>query len=115
MTPRSRARKGARPESGVAGTIGRQSTVAGETPRSLDEHADADALALGIRQPLDAPVLRCDELLASYDHARVGILGARPGRGVDRGCTEIPHARHSSKRRDRGYNAPALKRWWRNW
>ena len=41
--------------------------------------------------PVDASVLRRDELVALQDDARVGVLGAGRGRGVDGGCTEVAH------------------------
>ena len=44
-----------------------------------------------VEDVVDPAVLRRDELVALEDDARVGILGAGSGRGVDRSCTEFAH------------------------
>src|SRR5581483_8972874 len=95
---------------GVAGTLRRQSAVAGEAPRAADEDADADALRLRIAQRLDAPVLRRDRLAPPEDGPGVGVPGPGAERRVDRRCTGLAH-------RPRTLPAATMPsaRWWRNW
>ena len=57
--------------------LGVEPPVAGEAPGAVDEHAHADALALGVVEPLDAPVAGSDHLRAPDDHPRVRV--GRPG------------------------------------
>ncbi len=117
IPPAGRARERARAQRGVAGPVRGEPPVAGEAPRAAGEHADADALALAVAQRLDATVLRRHRLVAAQYGARVGVL--RPGaqRRVHRRPTQIVHRPDSSRRKPqlRSYNAPALRRWWRNW
>ena len=68
-----------------------ETAVAGESPRAVDEDADADPLALRVDELLDAPVLRRHLLRAPDNGARVGVFGAGTGRGIDGKRTEIAH------------------------
>ena len=85
------ARERAGAEGRLTGAFWREPSVAGETPRTVDEHADADALALRIVELLDTPILRRDLLTAPHDGARVGVLGAGTGSRIDRCRTQVAH------------------------
>ena len=89
------AREGAGPKRRLASAFAGEPAVAREAPRAVHEDADADPLALRVREPLDSSVLRRDELVALGDHACVGVLGPSPGRRIDRGCTKITHRRRT--------------------
>src|SRR6185437_2159580 len=95
MPTRGSAREGAGPKRRLASAFARKPAVAREAPRAVDEDADADPLALRIREPIDSSVLRCDELVALGDHPCVRVLGSSPGRRIDRGCTKITHRRRT--------------------
>src|SRR5207245_9077458 len=71
-----RARKRARANCRVAGAGFVEATVAGKAPRAVDEHPDADALALDVADGLDAPVLRGDRLGAPEDAASIRVRSA---------------------------------------
>ena len=88
------AREGAGPKRRLASAFAGEPAVAREAPRAVHEDADADPLALRVREPLDSSVLRRDELVALGDHACVGVLGPSPGRRIDRGCS----THHASRR-----------------
>src|SRR2546430_15727120 len=85
-------RESARSKRRLAGALRGQAAVAGEAPGAVDEHADADALALRVGELLDATILRRDELAAPHDCARVGVLGTRPDSRIDRSCAEVAHS-----------------------
>ena len=65
----------------------REPAVAREAPGTVEQHADADALAFGIGEAVDAPVLRRDELVPLHHDACVRVLGPSPDRRVNCGCT----------------------------
>ena len=66
-------------------------------PGAVEKHSHADALALRIGEAFDASALGRHELVSLHHDACVRILGSSPGRGIDRGCTEITHARDSNQ------------------
>ena len=78
VTPRSRARKGRRPQRRLPGTCLVEPAFAGESPRAVDEDADADALALGVAQVVDLAVLRDHVLAPKPNGARVRVGGPGP-------------------------------------
>ena len=86
-----------------------QPAFAGESPRAVDEDADADALALGVAQVVDLEVLRDDVLAPKSDRARVGIRGPGPQCCIDRCLGQRLHAVSLT------VATLAVARWWRNW
>ena len=114
------AREGAGSEGRVACAVGGKPAVTGEPPGAVEEHPHADALALRIGEAFDASALRRHELVSLHHDACVRVLGSRSSSRIHRRCTEVSHARDSNQaartiRSAHGYNAPAFKRWWRNW
>ena len=84
-------RERVRPLRSFACALLRQPAVGREPPGAVDEHADADALALDVVHGLDVPVLRRDRLGTAKDAARVGVRSAGANCGVDGVTAEIPH------------------------
>ena len=120
MLARGRSRESAGADGCVACAVCGEPAVGRESPGAVEQYAYADAFTLGIGEALDPPVLRRDELVPLHHDACIRILGPRSSRRIHCGCTEIAHARHSNQaarttRPAHGYNAPAFKRWWRNW
>ena len=101
------AREGGCPERGVAGRRVVQPPDPGEPPGAVDEHPDADALALGVAQIVDLAVLRDHGLAPERDRARVRV--GRP-------CAQCRIHRCLGQRLHRPtlpMARPGLARWWR--
>ena len=81
-----------RAERSLTRSLETQSPIAGKSPGAPDEHADPDPFALGIRDALDASVLRRHELVALEDDPRIRVLRSSRGCRIERGCTEFTHS-----------------------
>src|SRR5439155_3398324 len=101
--------EGGRAQRSLAGARLVEAALAGEAPGAVDEHPDADSLALGVAQVVDLPVLRDDVLAPKRDRARVRVRGAGAQRRVHRCLGQRLHVSTLTV----ATLAPA--RWWRNW
>jgi hypothetical protein len=91
MPPRRRLCERACAQGRIPGSLGGQAAVASESPGALDENTDADPLALGIGEALDAAVLGRDELVSLQNDSGVRVLGACAGSRINRRRAEIAH------------------------
>src|SRR5436305_2041716 len=69
-----------------------ETPVAGEAPSAVDEHADADPLALDVVDPVDATVPGRDGLRTPHDRARVSVGRTCRERRSDGFFAERSHA-----------------------
>ena len=92
-----RGRAGPRDPHGLGGDAvrlgGGQVVAGGEAPGPVDDHADAEALALAAGDALDAAGLDGDRLLEPPDHAHVGVRRAQGGGRVEGTAGQIAHWR----------------------
>ena len=115
----SSAREGAGSEGRVACAVLRKADGRAN-PQAPLRSTRTPILALRIGEEFDASALRRHELVSLHHDACVRVLSARSGRPHRPRLHIGPHARDSNQaartlRSGRGYNAPAFKRWWRNW
>src|SRR5206468_1755787 len=92
VTPRNDPNEPDRPQHRVARYSLVEPTLAGESPRAVDEHPNADALALRVGKIVDLAVLRDDELAAKGDRPSIYVGRARPQCRVNRCLGERLHA-----------------------
>jgi len=84
-------RKRAGSQRGIPRPSRRKPAVGRKAPGAVQEHAHPDALALGIRETLDAAALRRNELIPFQHNARVCVLGPGTGRRIHGRCTDVSH------------------------
>ena len=88
-----RARTSQRAARRVPGAVRVEPPVAREAPGAVDEHADADALALAVAERLDAAVLRRHRLVAPTT-ARASAYSAPAASAASTACrAKLPHRR----------------------
>src|SRR5439155_10725399 len=97
-----RAREGAGAKRCLAGTVGREPPVAGESPRAGNEHPDSDSLAFRVDEVLDRAVLGGDELRSARDDACVGVISAGAAGRIDGSRTQVPHGLENNLERSSG-------------
>jgi hypothetical protein len=84
-------RKGARLGCRGLRAVRAQAPVAGEAPSTVDQRADAEALALHVVEPVDPPVPRRDRLRPAKNDPGVCVGGSGGERRGDRLFAELAH------------------------
>jgi hypothetical protein len=92
-TARARARERGRTSGRFLRPCRRETPIAGESPRSVDQDAHADALGLAVCDRVNLTVLGGDVLDSPRDRARVGVARPRAQCSVDRVFAEFAHGR----------------------
>src|SRR5207253_6538582 len=76
---------------GCLGSLSAQAAVAGEAPGAVHEGTDSEALALGVVEPVDAPVTCGDGLRPAQHDSRICVRSAGGERRGDSLFAELAH------------------------